>query len=243
MSLGHFDQAAGATGIVRDRLSLAAALQITFARRMKNATMHFCVSISIFASVLATLLAGPTQAQPVIVEEAKWASTEISLLVPDEIKPTGEHGTIVLEGEVTDEKRIGNLEVAQSSRSSAIDQFALQRFANARVSPTLLEHNPARIRLTVAVYNIKGLDFGSDYSCRQAVLDADWYAKAFNTTEIEKSSLYYLLRGGGTIFGNKKLAFAKDDEKFDLVWRHTLMACREFPDEKFVGVLLVLGNR
>ena len=189
--------------------------------------------------ILAAILANAqTQAAGPI-----WAEAKIDLAVPDYLKPTGQHGTVVIEGDITPDAHVANLVIARSSRSDELDRLALERLTKARMGPDLMETNPAKGRFQVRFYQTQGLDLGETYTCLQAVLDADWYGKAFPNERVERSPLYLLIQSGGTVLGMKELSFAKDPVRFDQVWLAALEACRSTPQAGFTKTLIRLGKK
>jgi len=166
------------------------------------------------------------------------ADATIDLLVPDDIKPTGQHGTVILEGDVSPEGRVLNPVVTGSSRAPLIDARAQKLFSNAKIAPDLLAAHPNHIRVAVAFYGTRGLDFGSNFSCAQAVLDADWYASIFPQSGNERTPLYRLIAGGGLIGADPRLAFATDPARYDRVWTRTIEQCRTTPGTMFLKALI-----
>lgn len=172
-----------------------------------------------------------------------WVETTENALVPPEIKPSGEHGTVVLEGRILPGGQLSDVQVARTSQSAAIDAWALARYGKARLGSELLLPGKDHARLIVAVYNTAGLDFGQSYSCAQAVLDSDWYARVSKSDEVERTPLYRLVRAGALISSQPKLSFANNQSKLEEAWRKATNACRSVPDQTFMRQLLIAGNK
>lgn len=86
------------------------------------------------------------------------------------------------------------------------------------------------------------MDFGANYSCQQAVLDNDWYKKAFGTADNEHTQLYLLIEAGGNIMGRPELAFAKDHKRYDRVWTAAIETCRHTPDARYLDIIIKQGK-
>jgi TonB family protein len=173
--------------------------------------------------------------------QPKPSKADIDLSVPDAIKPTGAHGTVVLEGDIGADGNVANLQVTKTSRSEELDKFALERFAHARIGEDLKKDGATRVQLTVKIYNARALDFGR-YGCQQAVLDADWYQRTFETSDNEYSELYLFIQAGGNILARPELAFAKDRGRYDRVLRDTIESCRKTPEANWFATLVRLGR-
>jgi TonB family protein len=175
-----------------------------------------------------------------VTAQTKQAEVTTDLLVPDTIKPSGAHGTVVLEGDIGPDGHVANLMVGKSSRSEEIDQFALKRYEHAGVGDDLKEGGASRIQLTVRVYNTRGMDFGAGYNCQQAILDNDWYKRTFETTENEHTQLYLLIEAEGNF--QPKLAFAKEPARYDRAWSGAIEVCRKTPEANWLATLIQVGR-
>jgi len=173
----------------------------------------------------------------------KPAEAKIDLAVPAELEARGEHGTVIVDGDVTSDGYITNPVIARSSRSDAIDAVALLRAAKVRLSQKLLESKPSKFRLVMRFYQTQGFDLGTPYTCSQAVRDADWHRSKFPEEPIERSPLYALIQTSGMILDAKELAFASNPTFLDKAWLATLDACRATPDAGFTQTLIRVGNK
>jgi hypothetical protein len=57
---------------------------------------HITIAVATMAS-----LAGTATAQPAPVPDDNWAKADVNLAVPDTLKPSGAHGTVVIEGNIS----------------------------------------------------------------------------------------------------------------------------------------------
>jgi TonB family protein len=198
---------------------------------------------SYFLAVLPLLLlACPAMAEDPAAAP-KPSEADVPLDVPSDAKARGEHGTVVLQGDISPENRATNLAVVQSSGSQSLDELALAKLANARLGPDLVEGGARKVRLEVQFYNYDTKTIGEGYSCGQAVLDADWYARTFPGRGIEQDPLFLLIQAAGTLIGVKTVAFASDPDRYARVWRATLEACRADPGTGFMAKLVSVGAK
>jgi hypothetical protein len=172
----------------------------------------------------------------------KRIDVTFDLLVPADIKSSGAHGTVVLEGDIGPDAYGANVIVTQSSKSDAIDQFALNRYSHVSIGKDVLESGANRFQLTVHVFNTRGMDFGANYSCQQAILDNDWYKQTFGTPDNEHTQLYLLIEAGGNIMGRPELAFAKDHKRYDRVWSAAITTCRQDSEARFLDTIIKEGT-
>lgn len=186
----------------------------------------------------AALSIAPGRAQQ--TREPPPADATIDLLVPDDIKPTGQHGTVVLEGDISPEGRMVDPVVSWSSKAPLIDARAQKLLTNAKVAADLIAAHPKHIHVAVAYYNTRGLDFV--ISCAQAVLDADWYAGAFPGNGNERTPLYTMIKGANLITADPRLAFASDPARYDRAWTRTIERCRTSPETPFLKALIDIGK-
>lgn len=205
--------------------------------------MSIILNAAVALSALISSAAAQQDAIATTSTSPRWSETEINLLVPDEIKPSGEHGTVVLEGNISAESRVADLVVAKTSGSEMIDHFARDRFSNKRLGADMLVGAPTRVRLVVKIYNTEGLDFGKNFSCAQAVLDADWFTHAFPGRGIEHTPLYLLIESSGSMLGIKELGFARDHANYDRVWVRTIEACRAAPASPFMATMISAAKK
>ena len=77
---------------------------------------------------LASVGALRAAAQTPQASEPKWATSSFDLLVPEDIRATGAHGTVVLESGISSENRMKDTSIARSSKSVEIDEFVLKKF-------------------------------------------------------------------------------------------------------------------
>lgn len=168
---------------------------------------------------------------------------ELFLSVPEDIKPTGQHGTVVIEGDVTPDAHIANLTVVALSGAELIDKFVQERFSNARLGEDIMMVKPSRIQLKIHVYNTRGMDFGERLPCSQAVLDADWYKSKFPEGGIERSPLNLLIRAGGNVLGRQELSFAIDRARYDRIWAAAIEMCRTAPTATFLPTLIEASKK
>jgi hypothetical protein len=141
-------------------------------------------------------------------------------------KPSGAHGTVVIEGDISPDLHVTNPHIISSSHSEDLDNYALGLSGHASLASGIVVKKSSKIRLKVRLYNA-GLDMmgWQDYTCRQADLDADWYKRTF-PGEKEISLLYKLLDASGRLMGVKLLSFARDPSIFENAWGEAIEDCR-----------------
>jgi hypothetical protein len=163
--------------------------------------------------------------------------------VPDVIKPSGAHGTVVIEGDISPDLHVANPHIVSSSHSIDLDDYALNMYGHASLTPSTTTKNASKIRLKIRLYNA-GLDSmdWEKYSCLQADLDADWYRKTF-PGEREVSPLYEFLSAAGTLIGVKVLSFARKPSVFEQAWAEAIEDCRTHPQAWFAGRFIAIGNK
>jgi hypothetical protein len=194
------------------------------------------------ATLVLAAFAAQAQDQMQAPPPGKRVDVTFDLLVPAEIKPTGAHGTVVLQGDIGADAHGANVAVTQSSKSDAIDQFALNRYAHVPIGKDVIDGGATRFQLTVHVFNTRGMDFGANYSCQQAALDDGWYKTTFQTSDNEHTQLYLLIEAGGNVMGRPELAFAKDPKRYDRVWTAAIQACKQAPDARFIDTIIAEGK-
>lgn len=190
--------------------------------------------------IRATTLAVLALVQDAPAGQAQWAEAAMERPVPAEARALGHHGVVTLEGEVSSEGRIANLVVTRSSRSPILDAAALARFGNARIGQDLVAHGEKRIRLRVDFNNYDLDNMGMGYLCGQAVLDADWFDSVSPGVAVEPSGFSSYLQGTGMIVD--RMAFARDQGKFEAAWRAALGFCSTHAEMPFQGVIALAGN-
>ena len=195
-------------------------------------------------SALGFLVAGslPTEARhsshtPV----EKVAEDRLILPVPDDIRSSGEHGRVVIEGRISADRGFTNPIVVASSRSDRIDAHVLSLVGEVKNGRELAAQGYVKFRITALVYNWAGLDRIHEYSCDQAVLDSDWRRKAFQTDELEYSPLVTSLLLGA-MSGRSEFAFVRDPKRLRVAWWRAIDACRTAGHRGFVEALVQQGN-
>ena len=173
----------------------------------------------------------------------RWAEVEIPQPVPVAIKPSGAHGTIIVEGDVLPDRHLANLHVTKSSHSTKLDEYALNLYRKAKIGDDLMGNDPNKIRMTMKFYNA-GLTLTDlrEYSCSQAVADYDWY----NTVapgEVEKSPLYSFLSVSGTLLNVHYFSFAKNQKAYDQAWHMAIEDCRSQSQANFVKIFYESGKK
>lgn len=175
-----------------------------------------------------------------------WSEITVRGSVPAHIRPAGEHGTVVVEGDVTPEGKISNLAVTKSSGSLAIDDHARNSVNGQSMPSDEMKKSPSRVRLNVEIYNPPYKDLqsmGSNLSCEQAVLDADWYARTFLNSGLEKTPQYLFIKFSYSISDIPELAFVADRKNYDRTWAAALDACRKTPTSSFFATLIATSKQ
>lgn len=190
----------------------------------------------LFLGLLCMQTAGSAEAIGNLVE------LEPTIGLPEDARQRGEHGEIVLEGDLVDGGTISQLAVIRSTGSRSLDEFVRGQLEGKKVPRSLLTNAQSRVRLKVALYPYRIGEFGRDYFCDQAVRDFDWYASTFPEAPFEKGPLYHLLSASNLLGVSSKLSFTKDPKKYEAAWYSAIAECRRKPEELFIEIIAKRGN-
>src|ERR1043165_3522476 len=106
------------------------------------------------------------------------------------------------------------------------------------------------MRTTEEVYSYKSAEPGGaavHYSCRQFVLDMDWWRATFPQAKWSDHELYKMMLGLGTIArmqggGFDAKPFVGSVKDFEVRWTKSIEDCRNQPDKRLVDVLQPEGR-
>jgi TonB family protein len=158
-------------------------------------------------------------------------------VTPPAARAIGAHGTVKVAGILETDGRFGDLRVVYSGKSDILDAEAL-RIAGLSVFTPAKDASGVPLALYVAMpvrfEKYAGGKKGG-YSCRQFVLDNDWWTKTWG--ENVKSDYYLMMSGfsfaGAYLRGNK--TSVTDD--FDERWSSAVKNCRSNPESNVVLAL------
>ena len=167
---------------------------------------------------------------------------DMYLPLPVESRAIGEHGVVELEGGVGADGRVADLKVVRSSRSERLDQLALTRLGRARISQDIIARGEVTLRLNARFYAWDVNEAGKTYPCSQAVLDYDWYARAFPESPHERSPLRALV-WFAVLTEGKGSSFHLDDAKLDQAWTAAIAVCRNDGNALFMSAFAEQGRR
>lgn len=199
------------------------------------------VLIQRYAAIATTLLfwAAPAFA----AEEVETVEFERMFQSGPESAELGEHGVLVLEGDLNTQGAISNLVVTTSTGSPSLDERARVRLEGGNVPESSKPDNQARIRIKIEFINFILNDSEPlRYSCEQAVRDADWSSMILPKRNVEDEFLYGALQVMGLVLGTPGLEFASDSDVFKQAWIDALDGCRNNPDQQFMAALGHFGR-
>jgi hypothetical protein len=205
------------------------------------------LSFFLAAALLSWTNAARAQPSEAAASAQVWSEITVRGSVPAHIRPTGEHGTVILEGDLAPDRKISGLVVAESSGSPAVDDYARDSVNGQSVPSDEMRKSPSRVRLTIEVYNPPSKELlsnmGASLSCEQAVLDADWYTRTFPNSGVEQTPQYLWIRFSYTITDKPELAFAANRTNYDRIWMAAIDACRTTPTSSFFATLVTVSKR
>lgn len=192
--------------------------------------------IAIFA-VIAALFGPSLNAQ---VRDSKPVPVQLSLT--EEMIERGVHGTIIFTATVDAQNKIAALDVDQGSGSVELDEYAAEKLMGGGVASDLFDPDVRTLQLEVELYSYDlGLNFGGDYFCEQAVRDHDWFRTIKPDEEFDRGRFYNFVGGMALISQRKEIHHLRKPENRDAAWRVALQACRDRPDEPFMGLVIRAG--
>lgn len=170
---------------------------------------------------------------------------------PESERALGHNGIVVIRGLLSVDGRLRYLTVATSSRAPGLDTAALSWVAGSTFSPAKdAEGSPLAIMISVPVeyfsHNAPDGYGASHYTCRQFVLDMDWWRAAFPEESVSHHRFYEMVHGLGIMArmeaGAERALSAESNEAFLQRWDASVESCRSRPDARFAEVMHPEGD-
>ncbi|MFT3726212.1 MAG: TonB family protein [Terricaulis sp.] len=163
---------------------------------------------------------------------------------PDTERALGHHGAVVIRGLVGVDGKMHYATVQTSSRAPALDDNALA-FANASVFEPAEDASGAAIA-AIASLPVEYYSYTSNegvgaamYTCRQFVLDMDWWRSAFSDKTLADNRFFLMIRGLGTLarMGQGGALSVESNESFAHRWDQAIANCRAHPERRFAQAI------
>ncbi len=155
---------------------------------------------------------------------------------PADAKLAGHNGTVLVSAVITEAGLVEDASVKQSSGSVILDQAAVDAVKNWKLTPALDESGKA-VR-TVIKLNVEYTQaFSEKYSCRQFVIDSDWFDSERGLSRREELRIYKTLRGmfvASALRRGGAASLSKFD--FDKNWNDLIESCRKNPKTNFSDI-------
>ncbi|MBI3437800.1 MAG: energy transducer TonB [Proteobacteria bacterium] len=184
-----------------------------------------------------------------IVTRPRWIDG-LALDYPDAERALGHHGEVRVRGLIGVDGRLRYATIEASSRAAALDQSALAYISAATFDPAK-DANGASISITTTVpvgfysYTSNQGVGAAMYTCRQFVLDMDWWRSAFPEKTFADHQFYLMIRGLGFLarMGQGGGALnVESNESFARRWTQAIETCRAHPERRFAQAMHPEGD-
>lgn len=171
---------------------------------------------------------------------------------PEAERAQGHHGRVVVRGLLGVDGRLRHATVSESSRAPVLDQAALDWAVASTFTPALdAEGAPIAVMISVPTefYSFTSREGvgAAMYTCRQFVLDMDWWRATFADKPMSDHHFYTLIRGLGVMMNmsqgaQRALQAAGSNEEFLRRWNEAIEGCRRRPEARFAEVMRPEGD-
>jgi TonB family protein len=168
---------------------------------------------------------------------------------PDSERALGHHGKVEVRALLGTDGRLRHATIATSSRALVLDANALAAAVAATYRPAEdASGNPIAIMTTVPMefysYTSSEGVGAALYTCRQFVLDMDWWRSAFSEKTFADHEFYLLIRGLGFV-SRLHMGAARaleSNESFTRRWNQAIETCRDRPGARFADAMKPEGD-
>lgn len=184
-----------------------------------------------------------------IATRPRWASGP-DAGYPEEERALGHHGRVEVRGLLGLDGRVRYATVSRSSRAPVLDQLALETVLASEYQPAKdASGNPIPIMFDAPVtfYSFTSSEGvgAAMYTCRQFVLDMDWFKATWDEGALHDHYFYVLIRGLGTIARMSNgggIGNIESNESYARRWDRAIETCREHPDRRFAQAMRPEGE-
>lgn len=170
---------------------------------------------------------------------------------PESERALGHHGEVVVRGLLGTDGRLRYTTIATSSRAPALDQAALEAVSQWVFQPAADaegEAIPVMTAVPTGFYSYtSAVGVGAAlYTCRQFVLDMDWWIATFSDKPLSDHRFYTMVLGLGVVsrlhLGAERAFAAESTQDFQRRWMATIEACRARPEARFAEMIHPEGD-
>lgn len=226
--------------------ALFALAGAAFAQETHTEAQPEAISSELQAEIAVAEANGP------LTEAAPRRISAPDYVYPDEERAQGHHGRVVVRALIAADGTVRHASVTESSRAPMLDQLALERALASRFEPARDASGaviPVIAQLSTEYYSFtSSVGVGAAmYTCRQFVLDMDWWRATFADTPMSDHHFYTLIRGLGVMMhmnqgAQRALQAAGSNEEFLRRWDQAIEGCRARPDARFAQVMRPEGD-
>lgn len=169
---------------------------------------------------------------------------------PEEERALGHHGRVEVRGVLGVDGRLRYTSISRSSRAPVLDQLALETVLASEYRPAKdASGNPIPVIFDAPVtfYSFTSSEGvgAAMYTCRQFVLDMDWFKATWDEEALRNHYFYLLVRGLGTIArlsSGGGIGNIESNESYARRWDRAIETCREHPNRRFAQAMRPEGE-
>ena len=183
-----------------------------------------------------------------IATRGAWISGP-EAIYPDAERALGHHGRAEVRGLLGLDGRLRYAAISRSSRSPGLDASALAAATAGQYRPaTDASGAPIATMITVpwTFYSFTSSEGvgAAMYTCRQFVLDMDWWKSAWPDEGLRNHTFYLMIRGLGALASMRggSITNVESNESYAARWDRAIETCREHPDRRFAQAIRPEGE-